>query len=130
MRRAGREFRHADFERKKWSWHGFDAARESASLALTPGSAEASRSPRHIGTALIFSLGKFHVQPHGDVFDASWVSVWNAEAISVIRIQRSEILMNYAIEIMVQSWSTNRFQGLLKALLGATRVAYFQSVAS
>ena len=31
-------------------------------------------------------------------------------------------------KIMVQSWSTNRCQPLLNTLLGATRVAYFQSV--
>jgi hypothetical protein len=32
--------------------------------------------------------------------------------------------------IMVQSWSTNWCQPLLNTLLGATRVAYFQSVTS
>ena len=32
------------------------------------------------------------------------------------------------IEIMVQSWSTNPCQPLLNTLLGATRIAYFQSV--
>jgi hypothetical protein len=41
--------------------YAYEVDRESASLALTPRSAEASRSPRHIGTALIFSLGEFHV---------------------------------------------------------------------